>query len=160
MVSTKKAILAIGSIAALVLVCSYWINKYRQTYSFAPERREQTVLALQHADCAAFYYLQNRNEVISKDQKKMRDTNGVAMFELHAKLGINFSPDKEKFNSSVNASLKQLVNDVVEAEKNNVVDKFIAEKQNSCAEILLNTNNFINNVHVHRSKNAPLNESR
>jgi hypothetical protein len=150
MSKVKKAVFVIAVITVLNFTGIYYINKYYKTYSFAPEREEQELFAQQHAACAAFFYLQNRKEIMRSRPNKENKKTGAKMYDLHAELGLNFSPDKEKFYASVNAELEQQAIEVIKADNNNSLQNLTEIKESGCANLLSKTSSFVTQVKEQR----------
>lgn len=151
MSNSKKTIFAITLIAVMFLTGIYYADKYYKNYSFAPEGKEQEIFAHQHAACAAYFYLQNRKEIMRSERADKDKKIGASMYELHAQLGLNFSPNKEKFQGEVNVALRQLTNEIIKANHNNDIERLIEDRESNCANLLSTTSDFVAQVKNQRS---------
>ncbi|WP_132260527.1 hypothetical protein [Paucimonas lemoignei] len=121
----------------------YWLYQRSLTYSFAPNRPEQTILAREHAECTAFYIL-----VGGASQKTQKGASGADRdlkhdFEFHAKMSYNYSPDKRKLDKDIDKRIEVLKAQMDAADKQNSLKSFLSQKIDECVTTSIKSNRFI-----------------
>ncbi len=143
MVWLKRIGITLGVIVVAGGIAWFALDKYLETWSFAPGDPVQIQLAAEHARCAAFYRAmrsslsKERPNYVEQQEKYTRE------FELHVKMGANFSPDKALFRSQVEKASSQLsdeVNQVAETEK---LAGLLEVKTDQCIATLVRAEAFI-----------------
>jgi len=138
MSNSMKVAIAVIVLLAAAMTGYYFSQKKTATASFAPERPEQATLAAEHVECAAFYS--------QPDAKLGNNPNRVGFLKFHTETGLNFSEDKQKFNSDVTAATGKMAEQLAAAEKGGTQAKFVEDKNGACVKLMGKSSDFIADV--------------
>jgi hypothetical protein len=139
-----KRIGAILGLLAVVAVIAYFALKhYAETYSFAPDDPEQSQLAAEHAQCAGYYRVLRSALKNTRPDYADLERQYTQELEHHAKMGLNFSPDKEMFKTQVEKATSRFGEDVLAAAKTEKVSDLVDERMKHCFDIVFRSGDFV-----------------
>lgn len=144
MVWLKRIGKAVAIIALVMVIAFFLFKKYAETYSFAPEAPEQAQLAAEHAQCAGYYTVMRASLKKERPDYAEQEKEYTSEFEHHAKMGFNFSPDKDQFKAQIKKAVSHFTEEVIAAGKAGGVPELIRKKTNGCYATLFRSGDFVN----------------
>ena len=139
----KRIGIFVAVVGLLIAGVALGYRHYAQTYSFAPESPEQQHLAIAHAQCVGLYFVLDSAEEGRKEKDLNMQKKYKVDMEYHAKLGLNFSPDKELFQKQVEEAAQKVVADILAFNDAPKAARFVSESVDRCIDAMFESHKFI-----------------